>query len=60
MSAMATVSYLVHYDTLLQNAENIFRKCDSILLQNSTKVYYKKRLIFFKKCDYFFIKCQLL
>ena len=33
---MVAVSYLVHCDTLLQNAT-------AILLQNATKVYYKMR-----------------
>ena len=56
MSAMATVSYLVHYDTLLQNAENIFRKCDSYfikkldksLLQKASDIFLKMRLFFYQ------------
>ena len=54
-SIVVAVSYLVHYDTLLQNATNIITKCDGYfiakcdksLLQNGfitklpSKVYYK-------------------
>ena len=44
MSTVAVVPYLVHYDTLLQNATGIITKCDSFitttrqLLQNATFV----------------------
>ena len=45
------VSYLIHCDTLLQNAT-------AILLQNATKIYYKMRQKFITKCLRFFItKC---
>ena len=37
-----TVSYLIHYDSLLQNAT-------TILLQNATEVYYKMSQIFYYK-----------
>ena len=37
-----TVSYLIRYDSLLQNAT-------AILLQNATEVYYKMRQIFYYK-----------
>ena len=37
---MAVVSYLVHYDTLLQNMT-------AILLLNATKVYYKMRQFYY-------------
>ena len=52
-----TVSYLIRYDSLLQNETNVITKCDSYfiikydrsllqnvsgsLLQNATEVYYK-------------------
>ena len=36
------VSYLINYDTLLQNAT-------AILLQNTTEVYYKMRQVFYYK-----------
>ena len=39
---MVVVSYLVHYDTSLQNAT-------AILLQNTTKAYYKMRQLFYYK-----------
>ena len=32
------VSYLIHYDTLLQNATDIITKCDRSLLQNATDI----------------------
>ena len=56
MSVMATFSYLVHYDTLLQNAENVFRKCDShfitkldkSLLQKASDIFLKMRLFFYQ------------
>ena len=38
---MFTVSYLVNYNTLLQNATDIFANRDSVLLQNETNFYYK-------------------
>ena len=46
--------YLIHYDTLLQNAT-------AILLQNATEVYYKMRQIFYYKMRQFYYKMgQLL
>ena len=32
---MVVVSYLVHYDTLLQNVTGIITKCEKSLLQNA-------------------------
>ena len=37
-----TVSYLIYYDSLLQNTI-------AILLQNATEVYYKMRQVFYYK-----------
>ena len=37
-----TVSYLIPFDSLLQNAT-------AILLQNATEVYYKMRQVFYYK-----------
>ena len=34
---MVVVSYLVHYDTLLQNATDITTKCNSYLIANCDK-----------------------
>ena len=50
------VSYLICYDSLLQNATDIITKCDSFFLQNATKVYYKMRQFlqnatFITNCD---------
>ena len=36
-----TVSYLVQYNTLLQNATDIIKKSAAILSQNAKNVYYK-------------------
>ena len=58
-SIVVTASYLVHYDTLLQNATDIS-------LQYATKVYYKMRSVFLSqnvtvitKCDDFTTKCDV-
>ena len=40
-----TVSYLIHCDSLLQNATDIITKCDRSLLQNGTVI---------TKCDVYF------
>ena len=48
---MVVVSYMVNYNTLLQNATDIFTKCDNYfitigdrsLLQNASTFYYKIR-----------------
>ena len=55
------VSYLVHYDTLLQNEPDIIAKCDSnfptkcdkSLLQNASGFYYRIRQ-FYHKCDSYY------
>ena len=46
-----TVSYLIHHDSLLQNAT-------AILLQNATEVYYKMRQVFMTTCNSFITKCN--
>ena len=51
-----TVSYLIHYDSLLQYATDILAKCDSYfitkcnrsLLQNASGFYYKMRQFYYK------------
>ena len=48
-----TVSYLIHYDSLLQNAT-------AILLQNATEVYYKMRQVFHCKLRRFHYKMRQL
>ena len=48
-----TFSYLIHYDSLLQNAT-------AILLQNVTEVYYKMRQIFYYKMRQLYYKMQQL
>ena len=45
---MATVSYLAHYDTLLQNATDIISKCDkslSSILQNASGILSQKATV---------------
>ena len=46
-----TVSYLIHYDSLLQNAT-------IIVLQNATEVYYKMRQFYCKIRQKFITKCD--
>ena len=48
-----TFSYLIHYDSLLQNAT-------AILLQNVTEVYYKMRQVFYYKMRQFYCKVRQL
>ena len=48
-----TVSYLIRYDSLLQNAT-------AILLQNATEVYYKMRQVFYYKIRHFCYKMRQL
>ena len=68
-----TVSYLIHYDSLLQNATDIITKCDSyfitkcdrsllqnasgFLLQNATVLLQNTTVI--TKCDDFVTKCDV-
>ena len=55
-TSSVTVSYLICYDSLLQNAS-------AILLQNATEVYYKMRQVFcykFTKCDSYYNMRRLL
>ena len=44
-----TVSYLIRYESLLQNATDIFTNATANLLQNMSKVYYKMRQVFYYK-----------
>ena len=50
---MVTVSYLVHYDTLLQNATNIIAKCTSILITKCVN-FITKWVNFITKCDVYY------
>ena len=66
------VLYLVHYDTLLQNAIDIIAKCDSYfftkydksLLQNASDLLLQKETVSLQnvavitKCDDFITKCK--
>ena len=45
---MVAVSYIVHYDTLLQNATDVITKCDSYFILNPKEVYYKMRQFYYK------------
>ena len=44
-----TISYLIHYDNLLQLRQILLQNLTAILLQNETEVYYKMRLVFYYK-----------
>ena len=44
-SAVAAISYFIHYDILLQNAFDILQNATVILIQISTKVYYKRNQV---------------
>ena len=53
------MSYLVHYNTLLQNAIDSITKRDKSLLQNVSGFYYKMRQFITKYDSYYKIR-QLL
>ena len=63
-SAMVTVSYLVHYETLLQNATEIITKCDKSLLQNALGILFQNATVLLQnvtvvtKCVDFIINCN--
>ena len=47
-----TVSYMIHYDSLLQNATDFITKCDRSLLQNATTI--TNYDVFITKCDSYY------
>ena len=56
-----TVSYLIHYERLLQNATDIItKKSTAILLQNAAEVYYTMRQFFYYKMRQFYYKMRQL
>ena len=69
-----TVSYLIRYDSLLQNATDVIRKCNSYfitkwtrsLLQNMTGFLLQNVIVLLQnvtvitKCNNFITKCELL
>ena len=60
VSKVLTVSYLVHYDTLLQNAADIIAKCDSYFITKCDKSYDKMRQVFYYKMWQFYYKIRQL
>ena len=48
---MVAASYLIHYDTLLQNVA-------AILSQNATKIDYDVLQVLYNKCDRIITKCD--
>ena len=44
--SMSMFSYLIHYDTLLQNATDFVKNATALLLENVTEVYYKIGQVF--------------
>ena len=63
---MVTVSYLVHYEILLQNATEIITKCDKSLLQNALGILFQNATVLLQnvtvvtKCVDFITNCKLL
>ena len=58
-----TVSYLIRYDSLLQNAADIITNWGTILLDiitNATEVYYKIGQVLYYKMRQFYYKMQQL
>ena len=53
---MVMVSYLVYYDTLLQNATDIITKCDKCFLQNTPSFVLQNATVITKYLD-FITKC---
>ena len=57
-----TVSYLIRYDSLLQNGTILLQNVTTALLQSATEVYYRIRQVFYYKirqfCDDFMTKCD--
>ena len=48
---MIAVSYLVHYDTLLQNARDVITKCDSYVIPKYIRFFITKWDSFISNCD---------
>ena len=58
-----TISYLIRYDNLLQNAADIITKWGTILLDiitNATEIYYKMGQVLYYKMRQFYYKMQQL
>ena len=61
---MVTVSYLVHYEILLQNATEIITKCDKSLLQNALGILFQNATVLLQnvtvvtKCVDFITNCN--
>ena len=61
----ATVSYLIHYDSLLQNATDFITKCDRNLLQNASGFLLQNATVLLQNatvitnCDDFITKCDV-
>ena len=53
-----TVSYLIHYDGLVQKATDIITKCDRSLFQNASGFLLQNATVF-TNCDDFITKCDV-
>ena len=53
-----TVSYLICYDSLLQNTTDVITKCDSYFGTKCDKFITKCVSFFITKCDSFITKCN--
>ena len=49
----ATVSHLIHYDSLLQNATDVFTKCDSYFIKKCDGTLLQN-VTFITKCDVYY------
>ena len=55
-----TVSYLVHYDTFLQNATDIITKCDSYFIYRMQQRFITKCYSYYKMRRFYYKMRQLL
>ena len=60
VASSVTVSYLIHHDSLLQNATDIITKSDSYLITKCGRSYYKMRQDFYYKLRRFHYKMRQL
>ena len=52
------ISYLIHYNNLLQNATDVITKRDSYFITKCDEVYFKNRQVFITKRDSVITKCD--
>ena len=57
-SAVVSVSYLVHYDILLQNARDITKRNNYFIAKCDKNFITKRVRLFITKCDSFMTNCN--